>query len=411
VITPPVVQPEPLYSGGSPAYITIYGYDFGSTRGTGSVQVCGSQSGACTSPISVIYNGAFSQWTSTQINVQLQAPAGTAPGQYWVQVTAGNNAYGQSFTPGAGTGAVTQIRAAVNVQSPPVLTVVVNGLTISSGQVVTLSATSPPITVQANVTNATGTVDYRLHALYTRPSLVSGGVTYPAETFDETYTVAGPFQAGSLWGITKSTGGSLAVEWNLNGTGWNSFPFSVVGTNATKADAVAYLDGEPWFQKLLPGAEGNGNPLTSWRQFINGLPIFGPPHGYGMMQIDPSTTLDLLFDWKVNADKGKQTVQVKKTENIGAWNGYISAWDAYNFIHPDNPAPPFANQSEGTQCVFSMSPSGTQHDFFDAVWIKAYNSNTLGRYLAWDTNTNHWVRHELNSDGLNYVARLCNQIP
>jgi hypothetical protein len=106
-------QVQSLYPGGT-AYVEIYGRNFGPYYSAGGLNVCSAPSGSCTSPGTLSVAG-ISYWSPGQINVQLQASAGAQPGTYWLQVTAGSNAYGQSFQPGGGTGSVAQVRAAATV--------------------------------------------------------------------------------------------------------------------------------------------------------------------------------------------------------------------------------------------------------------------------------------------------------
>ena len=71
----------------------------------------------------------------------------------------------------------------------------------------------------------------------------------------------------------------------------------VRGQNPTKTDIKALLPTTTL--KVIAYKE------SRFAQFSNGLPKFGPPNGYGIMQSDnPNTTAAMIWNWRTNVDAG-----------------------------------------------------------------------------------------------------------
>jgi hypothetical protein len=82
------------------------------------------------------------------------------------------------------------------------------------------------------------------------------------------------------------------------------------GTNPSKADVKSAL-GDIEF-KVIAYKESK----PKFKQFDErGLPIFGPPHGFGIMQLDnPPASARQLWDWRQNIEGGKSLFRIKEKE-------------------------------------------------------------------------------------------------
>jgi hypothetical protein len=256
----------------------------------------------------------------------------------------------------------------------------------------------------ANLVNAVGSVTWRLHAQYRD----SRGTT----SFDQYYPTGPPTvypegsPAGSPWSITASTGGTVTVLWALNGASQNSFSFNVNGANAnpTHSALLGSLGNSPWYLPFVPGAE------SSYRQFdSNGIPFWGFPDGYGVMQIDSASgvtlRLNLLYNWQDNADEGRSELQAKAQLASNWWDSQKQQWQAYNAGKPTQqqfPLPPdyfcgnagtsarpnyLCNtdpaQVPGARCKLTAQdppPAGSRH-FRDGITLKRYNGATGGDFM------------------------------
>ncbi|MEO8231936.1 MAG: hypothetical protein ABI638_06615 [Ignavibacteriota bacterium] len=86
----------------------------------------------------------------------------------------------------------------------------------------------------------------------------------------------------------------------------------VIGENPTPAEIKSGLS---LFEQIIVYKES----WPKWKHFnesgsLNGFPIWGWPHGYGLMQIDnPSASDEEIWNWKKNVDAGKRLIQDKKS--------------------------------------------------------------------------------------------------
>ncbi|MBP9582958.1 MAG: hypothetical protein KBE38_12430 [Ignavibacterium sp.] len=86
----------------------------------------------------------------------------------------------------------------------------------------------------------------------------------------------------------------------------------VIGENTTPAEIKSGLS---LFEQIIVYKES----WPKWKHFnesgsLNGFPIWGWPHGYGLMQIDnPRASDEEIWNWKKNVDAGKRLIQDKKS--------------------------------------------------------------------------------------------------
>lgn len=161
-----------------------------------------------------------------------------------------------------------------------------------------------------------GPVTYRLYIEYTdhgrkdRIPTVSGTVTPPPDLtlyswkHDFGATVQGGtiVARGELPYIDSSSGttGVLPIhdEWRIR------------GKNPTK-QAVKDRLGSLELQVIA-------YKESRFRQFdADGLPIFGPPSGFGVMQLDPPPSPEVIWNWKANVDAGIKVYKTKLREAKG----------------------------------------------------------------------------------------------
>ena len=69
-----------------------------------------------------------------------------------------------------------------------------------------------------------------------------------------------------------------------------------------------------------------------------GMPIYGYPAGYGVMQLDtPKPTVGQIWNWQANVDGGKTLIgniagspTSQQNGAYGYWNQQVVKWQAYN---------------------------------------------------------------------------------
>src|SRR5690606_28186352 len=102
-------------------------------------------------------------------------------------------------------------------------------------------------------------------------------------------------------------GGNAAIKWTYNGQEQPSFNLKICGTNPDYGTVGGVLDAMPyWFARKLAIHETNMSQFCeSGRMDVSycaanknnfGWPVLGDPAGYGMMQLDPAATSDLLWN-------------------------------------------------------------------------------------------------------------------
>jgi hypothetical protein len=173
-----------------------------------------------------------------------------------------------------------------------------------------------------------------------------------------------------------------------------------------------------------------------------GWPVLGPPAGYGMMQLDPAATPDLLWNWRTNADGGRTRMdqlagpQQYTTDSDGRaypfWIRQVQQWNAYNARQkPGSRVAPASDLQETSSCTFTLPlnkpwdsnkdsigletpTNGTSNTYWfaDAILIKQYNGAPVN-YVSWK-NTKlaqgqapYWSYNPSNSVSANTVQEVC----
>lgn len=116
----------------------------------------------------------------------------------------------------------------------------------------------------------------------------------------------------------------------------------------------------------------------------NGSPKFGPPNGYGVMQIDnsPPPTSRQIWDWKANVDDGVRRVS-------GAGGTYAAAKGFPSRVR--------------TRLKDVTVPDFTDQELWMEAWQR-YNGGWAGNtdpgqgaYWRWSTDQRRWIAHPPNS--------------
>jgi hypothetical protein len=211
------------------------------------------------------------------------------------------------------------------------------------------------------------------------------------------------------------------------------------------------LDSLPyWFARKIASRESSLSQFCdpgrmSWNYCAASKNHFGWPvldddnAGYGMMQLDPALTVDLLWNWRANIDGGKTKLDQKAgpqrfTNNDDGraypfWIRQVQQWNTFNASRQnpnDRVAPPPDRQETGN-CTFTLpldrpwdsnkdsigletptNGSSNTYWFGDAILIKQYNG-AKPNYVSWlgTAKPPSWSYKPVNGAGRNYVREVC----
>jgi hypothetical protein len=187
--------------------------------------------------------------------------------------------------------------------------------------------------------------------------------------------------------------GGATVSCYYGGSVIPSFSFSIRGQNPSEASVKGALGTNPWFVQRIAKLE------SSYRQFGNDNdPLFGPPHGFGIMQLDPPGGSQNIWNWTSNVDAGRAIINAFQAGSYEFWTTQQVQFETWNSQHQANPVAQPADDPEGN-VIFSYSPTGANKSFADAIWIKQYNGAPSGHYLVWQNGSGHedapfWEYHK-----------------
>lgn len=364
----------------------------------------------------------------TQFSLIVQAPS--TPVSAFVTIKSlGNSPAGFNRGPNSPTDSVTL--PMMLLVKPLNFTVKLYGVQIADGAIITLDANEDPaLPLQANVfgVNTTGNnFSWRVQGSYTDPLVNNGncvGTQYVPRTWQDTATTQctiGANQPCTFSGL--ATGGTVSVDWQVVGdTAWTrgiSFQVVGVGGQPTKSQVFQFMDtfssntilDNPWFLRWIPNAESAYSQFNS-----NGSPVYGCPHGYGLMQVDPPDSTSwlatsVIYDWQTNvlAAKEKATVMGFEARDFTDRQYAQMLRDMGTFVPPPD-------IFEGA-CTFTETAvddpveSLRTHTFrpWHVNWLKRYNG---GYYLSWSTEQQQWITNALSNTipPFNYVNRVCSRI-
>jgi hypothetical protein len=122
-------------------------------------------------------------------------------------------------------------------------------------------------------------------------------------------------------------------------------PFKILGKNPS---IQAVKEGLTLQLQIIVYKE-TGSAEGKWNHFYSsGYPIFGPPHGYGLMQLDTPNTAQQYWNWKENKTEGISRLQVK----------YEMANAFYNRLRRVNHNVQFYNTDELLMQTFQLYNGG-----------------------------------------------------
>jgi hypothetical protein len=436
--TPVITSVSPsTVSAGSTITITVTGYNFGNnpvlTVGTatqalsgigisGLVQISGvfqipSAAAGTSIPVFVASTGEVGRPFFANPQAAGSSPSRSAA--FYVTVTGGNP------------------NLTLQVQS--------NGSALQPGACAYIAPTTPaypygPIMPQISATVVAGD-----------GSAISGNATWqlittfnlltePGVTLDPNNTISTPsspvqFPANQTWFVPfpmfglNVFGGRSEIDWSYDGQRQTPFVFKICGQNPSPSVLGTYFSGAQssagntyWFannisihetveQQFYVGDTKSNCSLStdSAKPGNSGLPLCGYPAGYGLMQLDPSTSSQ-AWNWQQNIVGGLNLLDAKAT-NGGNGSGYIfwsrqvAQWQQYNAMpqNSGNPIPPpsddvFPDPSDTNQfpsCRFSLlanAPSGDRQGAYapptywygDPVLMKNYAGGTPN-YIYWNS--------------------------
>ncbi len=436
--TPTILStnPQPLeLDTNSQRTFTINGYGFG--RAIPVILINPSNSGLTVASYAQTSGGPPSPYA--QFNLTLQA--GATAGNYTIRlVSIGSGSNGFFASPD--NNSATSLSYAVAVRAPQ-FRLSLFGQPVTNGQTSWLVADDPTTPFRASLTtmNTSGSFSLRAVSSYRDISdtdSISPIGTGPFVQSEERQqpcpiSVGGQPLECEFQGLV--TGGSVRLEWKLQSqTAWNSGPSVIVkgfsGPSRAQFEnyATVNLQDNPWFLKWLPFGEDQ-NSENRWSQFKDsgsGNPKWGPPHGYGVLQIDPPwgsnrdrPPISTMFNWRVNVDLAHTLLWVDKKPALDTyWRAEVQQWRDYNLANPDSPAGPPDHDEANCSFRFYVSGPDQQNRIFsieDALWIKSYNGNSgsgSGRYAEWAENQGQWRFNVLNgyAQPFNYVNRVCSGV-
>ena len=266
-------------------------------------------------------------------------------------------------------------------------------------------------------------------------------------------------------------GNHASITWSLNGVQQPDFTFNILGNNpdwptAQRALQAVTINGTPaWFapniaihetsakQFWYPGAIDSTNwcwtrtdggpqltgPANNSPQQA-GMPIYGYPGGYGMLQLDPPTTAFDIWNWRTNIsswqvrfegvagpERDTQLDPIPNLHDIRAypfWIRQVVQWQTYNAAQrlnslPEVPWLPDPGPNFSSNCsfqppsttAFPVRNTGQSNTYWygDAILMKMVGGSPTN-YVNWnntDPNNPSWSFAKSNSVSKDIVYEFC----
>ena len=255
---------------------------------------------------------------------------------------------------------------------------------------------------------------------------------------------------GEEWDIDfgQDTRGGTAELYCRSDGNIDTTRFYIRGTNPSETQIKTYMDSQGyrtsyWFIVRMTRAEssmlqfGAGTAyktvkLTKTDTAPSGEPTYGPPHGFGLKQLDNwgpqanprHATPQQIWNWKANIDGGVEVIESKRPEVNNARTADEEKIRRWNDANPDNKVSDnlhIGDEDTGKSTIqegsvtFSANPTGTQKNIYDAVWIKMFNGGEGAAHIYYkvspDTPTSKPKRriNRTDSSGRDYVGAVCGQ--
>jgi hypothetical protein len=220
-------------------------------------------------------------------------------------------------------------------------------------------------------------------------------------------------------------GGTATLGWSFGGTS-GTFVFCIDGEYGEPDPSVvqAQLGSNPWY--LFQIAEHESPGVLQFTATAPFWPVFGPPSGFGIMQIDPPTSELDLFSWVQNVADGVAKAQNLETSATTFWKRQVYQYKQWVKANPTTAPPPPSPDPESNCGSFVYgTPLLGQHSFSGAIGIKKYNGLGLKsvssengyNYIIWqNTGANQlnplWAMYPYTVVGGKdhyYVSDVCKQ--
>jgi hypothetical protein len=320
-----------------------------------------------------------------------------------------------------------------------------NGSVIAAASYILISAepAMPALSIKAvsSVQNSATEASFRLKIEYRR-DIRQDEDFFPATGWKK-------IRVNQTWNVDfgDNIRGGRATLYCDYGATKDTVVFYIRGTNPTEQAVKDYLTAQSydvWFLTRMIRQESNyrhfnagTNYGTGWND-SQGCPNFGPPHGWGLMQLDllnggQRPTAQQLWSWKANVDRGYQFLNGEKRNMVNnRLNAAVTILNSWYKENQEDTVQGHADQVEGLitythansthfDLDFGAEVSGQSKPFADASWIKNYNGSSGGTdgypgfyYLVKqlpdiDNNKPFWSVQRVNSGGHNYVEAVSNR--
>ena len=251
-------------------------------------------------------------------------------------------------------------------------------------------------------------------------------------------------QANEAWKLdfrNQFCGGTVLIECQINDS-LLTRRFYIRGKNPSKQEILNYLSQmgyNEWFLPKMIMHESKMHQFNPGKNYTPdgtiGVPNWGKPNGYGLMQLDNFgekdkkkiyATTDELWNWKHNIDRGVKFIREDKAKWArDKMRGYIEAYNRakhklngtikYYIEDGQNAGLEVIELREGENSeyeIFAVFPNEKERCLTDAITIRYYNG---GLYCVYkqdniDKGFSPWVIRTINKDGFNYVQRICGTI-
>jgi hypothetical protein len=360
---------------------------------------------------------------------------------------------------------------------PPTLIVTSNGSQLQPGGTVNVLPTPAMPTMTVTVANSQpgDTVQYwpPLQLAFTQvmppqPPTASNPCTLQTQTVGWPVGPPTTYPTGQVvtWSGTPPFGNQGTISWILDGNQQQNFTFSVLGQNADyqtggvlSALTAVTVNGTPeWFapnaaihetdalEFWKPGVADStgwcwarndggpnlaGPPVNSPQQV--GMPMYGFPGGYGMMQVDPPVQASDIWNWQQNISDWQTNLQTMAGPEAYTtltdqsaypfWIRQVQQWQEYNanlpgdqqVLWPGDPGPNFSancNFAAPSLTASTVRNTGQQNTYWygDAILMKQLGGAST-QYVSWyntDQNaTPYWSFNKANSVSHDIVYEFC----
>ena len=437
---------------GIPVDLNLLGENMGES---GTVYICG-RSGCLTQD----YSTGFAESTSVDVDETFGQP-----GVYEVYFCT-EDEYGDGDDECSGDLDVTVDDAPAPPAPAPALVVTWNGATVAPGGTVYINPDASASTVTVTVSNAQpgDTVTYSPSITFSQTmpdcsvQAVPGGFPYGPWP---------PYSGSQVVPFTVSPFGNRGlIQWSYNDVPQPNFTFNVLGQNPSTGDYTAFdealnavtINGTPaWFTRNIAIHETSEAQFwslgitdsTSWCSTnrlgpLNnspqqtGMPVYGEPGGYGILQLDPPVAPVDIWNWTQNILDWQSRFAALAGPEVDTsaslprdpraypfWIRQVLQWQSYNnspvgqpVPWPGDPGPKFS-----PNCTFQV-PSPTQFPpvrntgqpstywYGDAILMLqiAGVAPTGANYVSWnnsDPAAPYWSFNKANGVKCDVVYEFC----